>query len=89
MFKRILAMGLMLGLLSGVAAVSPSQAAPPVKQAAPPVKTLPVAGYTWRDIGPYNDYRFAWAEREKWRDRGHAANILEHKNGFTVRVFDK
>ena len=82
MFKRILAMGLMLGLVSGVAAESPSQATPPVK-------TLPVAGYTWRDIGTFKDYRFAWAEREKWRDRGHAANILEHKNGFTVRVFDK
>jgi hypothetical protein len=83
MSKFILVAGLVMSLLTGVATLSPSLAAPPVE-------SLPVAGdFTWHDYGPYNDYRFAWAMREKWRDLGHGANILERHDGFWVRVFDK
>ena len=89
MFNRMLSMVMGLAMLVGSAgAVQAQQPYNPGKDRVPLVKTLPVAGYTWRDI-TFKDYPSARAEREKWRERGHAANILEHKNGFTVRVFDK
>lgn len=81
MSRFMLKAGLVLGLLSGFAAVSQAEVPQQV------VSAEQFGELKYWDSKYFQYYEDAHDEREYWRDEGYAANILQNSHGYWVRVY--